>query len=99
MAFAYSEQTNVDRIVYRAKISWWIYAVSVLLIFIGLVAVAVSAIESLDSIGVGVIILIVGLCIFIKNFIYVFSTELYITQKFTIAKYGLIKRDTIEMLK
>lgn len=98
MAFAYSEQTNVDRIVYRAKISWWIYAVSVLLIFIGLVAVAVSAIESLDSIGVGVIILIVGLCIFIKNFIYIFSTELYITQKFTIAKYGLIKRDTIEML-
>ena len=45
-----------------------------------------------------VILIAVGFVLLIRNVIYVFSTELYLTQKFTIAKYGFIKRDTIEIL-
>lgn len=91
---AYSEQTHIDRTVYRAKISGWIYFYPSIAIIFGLIFLIVG-----DSmVGVGAILLLVGVFFLIKNFIYVFSTELYITQKFTIAKYGLIKRDTIEML-
>lgn len=91
---AYSEQTHIDRTVYRAKISGWIYFYPSIAIIFGLIFLIVG-----DSmVGVGAILLLVGVFFLIKNFIYVFSTELYITQKFTIAKYGLIKCDTIEML-
>ena len=91
---AYSEQTHIDRTVYRAKISGWIYFYPSIAIIFGLIFLVLG-----DSmVGVGAILLLVGVFFLIKNFIYVFSTELYITQKFTIAKYGLIKRDTIEML-
>lgn len=96
MAFAYSRQTeqNSDRIVYRAKTSWWIYLLPIVVIFFGFVMAGASG----EDPFVGLLILFVGLFILIKDFIYCISTELYITQKFTIAKYGLIKRDTIEML-
>lgn len=91
---AYSEQTHIDRTVYRAKISGWIYFYPSIAIIFGLIFLIVGN----SMVGVGAILLLVGIFFLIKNFIYVFSTELYITQKFTIAKYGLIKRDTIEML-
>lgn len=99
MAFAYNEATNVDRMIYRANISRWIFfpnivwilfSVSILTIGIKWDLVALAWIASL--------ILVLALFGLIKNIIYVISTELYITQKFTIAKSGLIRRDTLEVL-
>lgn len=97
MAFAYSRQTeqDSDRIVYRAKTSWWIYLLPIVVIFFGFALLAGASGEDPFA---GLFLLFAGLFILIKDFIYCISTELYITQKFTIAKYGLIKRDTIEML-
>ena len=88
---AYSEQVGADNIVYRAKISVWAYAVPSLVVILGLVLFLASGF-------LGAVILAVGVVLLVKNAIYAFSAELYITDKFTIAKYGLIKRETIEML-
>lgn len=88
---AYSKQTGADNVVYRAKISYWTYLVPMIIVVLGVVLFVVSSF-------VGGLILVVGLVMLAKNFIYAFSSELYITDKFTIAKYGLIKRETIEML-
>lgn len=91
---AYSEKTNIDRIVYRAKISGWIYFLPIILIIISVLIMSNS--EELAL--VGALVFLVGLVDLVRRFIYVRFTELYITQKFTIAKYGLIRRETIEML-
>ena len=91
---AYSEKTNIDRMVYRAKISGWIYFLPIILIIFGLLLIFTNN----NSPSIGVLLFIIGLFLLVKRFIYVRFTELYITQKFTIAKYGLIRRETIEML-
>lgn len=91
---AYSDKTNIDRIVYRAKISGWIYFLPIILIIISVLIISNS--EELAL--VGALVFLVGLVDLVRRFIYVRFTELYITQKFTIAKYGLIRRETIEML-
>ena len=91
---AYSDKTNIDRIVYRAKISGWIYFLPIILIIISVLIMSNS--EELAL--VGALVFLVGLVDLVRRFIYVRFTELYITQKFTIAKYGLIRRETIEML-
>lgn len=88
---AYSEQTSGDSVVYRAKISIWSYAVPSLVAIFGLVLFLASGF-------LGAVVLAVGVVLLVNNLIYAFSSELYITDKFTIAKYGLIKRETIEML-
>lgn len=94
----YSDQTHIDRTLYRARISGWIYFFPSISIIFGLIFIVGSYSYSLILANIGVILLIVGLFFLIKRFLYVRFTELYITQKFTIAKYGIIKRDTIEML-
>ena len=83
---AYSDKTNIDRIVYRAKISGWIYFLPIILIIISVLIMS----NSEEWAWVGALVFLVGLVDLV--------TELYITQKFTIAKYGLIRRETIEML-
>lgn len=91
---AYSDKTNIDRIVYRAKISGWIYFLPIILIIISVLIMS----NSEEWAWVGALVFLVGLVDLVRRFIYVRFTELYITQKFTIAKYGLIRRETIEML-
>ena len=109
---AYSEQVGADNIVYRAKISRWSYAVPIAIVIVGLLTMLVigsipitpktigsgGSVVEYYTINIGLIILAVGLFLLAKNLIYAFSSELYITDKFTIAKYGLIRRETIEML-
>ncbi|MGX2982815.1 PH domain-containing protein [Helicobacter sp. 23-1045] len=97
---AYSEKTNIDRMVYRAKISGWIYFLPTILIFFGLLLIFATnnSPSGYNLASIGALLFIVGLFILVRRFIYVRFTELYITQKFTIAKYGLIRRETIEML-
>lgn len=89
----YSEKTHIDRTVYRARISNWIYFLPSVFIVLGVIMCATN-----DLVALGGIFIFIGLLVLIKRFIYVHTTELYITEKFTIAKYGLIRRETIEML-
>lgn len=91
---AYRDKTNIDRIVYRAKISGWIYFLPIILIIISVLIM----LNSEEWAWVGALVFLVGLVDLVRRFIDVRFTELYITQKFTIAKYGLIRRETIEML-
>ena len=81
-----------ETIAKRAKIHWFIYVPSaiVLLFSIGLVT-------DQSTRGFGSIPLLIGLFMLAKAYVTVISTELAVTSKRVIAKYGFISRQTIEL--
>lgn len=84
----YNEHTG-ERVVYRAKISLWNFTLPVILLLIYL------AMPSGSAKGFIGLLAIIG---FVVKAIEQFTTELYIGEKFIVAKYGLIRRETIELL-
>lgn len=70
---AYSEKTNIDRIVYRAKISGWIYFLPIILIIFGLLLIFTdnNSPSGNNSASIGVLLFIIGLFLLVKRFIYV----------------------------
>lgn len=79
---AYSDKTNIDRMVYRAKISGWIYFLPIILLIVGLLLIFTTNNSSSGNnlASFGAIIFVIGLFLLVKRFIYVRFTELYITQ-------------------
>ena len=67
-----------ERIVHRARVSWWSQFGLVLL-------------------GIVTLVVVVGLVFLAMAWIKVRSTEIAITSKRVIAKFGFIKRDTVEI--
>ncbi|MDE6885742.1 MAG: hypothetical protein K2P17_01685 [Helicobacteraceae bacterium] len=88
MAFQYSEQSTIDRIIYKANITGYVYVIPIFICLIGLYLILISYYP------VGFIILSLGILYVIKQWLYTLTTELYITNKLVVAKYGLIQRDT-----
>ncbi len=92
MGYVEKELITGEEIVYKAKIHWIIYLSGIFFIISGIVIIA--AVE--ESGWFGGLIFIGGLINLIKAFITKISTELVITTKRVIAKFGFIKRTTME---
>ena len=83
-----------EEIVYKAKIHWMIYLSGLFLISLGIVAIAITAKEYA---WIGALLILSGLIDLFKAFITKISTELVVTTKRVIAKFGFIKRTTMEL--
>lgn len=80
-----------EQIIAVGKVHWHIYITGALLIFIGLIFVSSTEV-------LGWPMLIVGIFLLIRAWLTVISTELAVTNKRVIAKFGFIRRSTIELL-
>jgi uncharacterized membrane protein YdbT with pleckstrin-like domain len=67
-----------ERVLHRARVSWWSQAGLLLL-------------------GILTLVIVVGLFLLIAAWIKVRSTEIAITNRRVIVKYGFVKRDTVEI--
>lgn len=67
-----------EKIIHRARVSWWSQF-------------------GLLLIGVVLLVVVIGLLFIIAAWINVRSTEIAITNRRVIAKFGFIKRDTVEI--
>ena len=67
-----------ERIIHRARVSWWSQFGLVLL-------------------GIVTLVIVVGLVFLVMAWIKVRSTEIAITNRRVIAKFGFVKRDTVEI--
>lgn len=85
----YNEHTG-EKIVYEAHISWWNFTGPVFLLLVWLSMPSGNSIKAFVG-----ILAFAGI---IYKLIQHFTTELYIGEKFVVAKYGLIRRETIEIL-
>ena len=67
-----------ERLIHRARVSWWSQFGLILL-------------------GIVLLVVVIGLFFLVAAWINVRSTEIAITSKRVIAKFGFIKRDTVEI--
>jgi uncharacterized membrane protein YdbT with pleckstrin-like domain len=103
MAFSFIENNLIpgEKIVYRAIVAWYIYIETFLwLVITGVLVVFGSVGLNINhrflSIIAGVMLVIVVRS-FLTAFIHQYSTEMAITDRRIIAKFGLIRRDVIEL--
>jgi uncharacterized membrane protein YdbT with pleckstrin-like domain len=82
-----------EEVVYRAKVHWMIYLMGLFFIVLGITIIASAKEIAL----LGVLLVIGGLIDLFKAFIFKMSTELVVTTKRVIAKFGFIKRTTMEL--
>ncbi len=96
-----------EELLMKAQIHWIVYIKGLFFILLGLIIllydISVStfldnttALLTIKMVLVSALVL-VGLFFLIKAFIFAKTTELAITSKRVIAKFGLIRRDTIEL--
>ena len=87
-----------ERVVHRAAISHWNYALSYL---VGVVCLAIAATtftsQSQGRVSFAAVAALVGLAIILVAAIRRATTELVLTDRRIIAKRGFIRRDTVEM--
>ena len=79
-----------ETVLAQAHTHWWIYASS---IFFLVVSVALLFFFP----PAGLALLVVTLFLFMRAFLYASSTELAVTSKRVIAKFGFIRRSTVEL--
>jgi uncharacterized membrane protein YdbT with pleckstrin-like domain len=92
-----------EEIVYTAKIHWFIYLPPLFWLVVGVLLVLVkpNAVELRDLepylAPLGIVLIVYAAIRFIGAWITRWTTELGITTKRVIAKFGLIRRDTVEL--
>jgi uncharacterized membrane protein YdbT with pleckstrin-like domain len=79
-----------EQVIATGQVHWWVYVPGALLTIVGLLTIA--------SITYGWLLLVGGLVLLLKAWVHAFSTELAITNKRVIAKFGFIRRSTVELL-
>lgn len=95
MGYIENNLMSGEEIVYKAKIHWLVYFRGIVFLIIGIFSLTNS--ETPFALITGAILFLFGLALLIEAFILKISTELAITTKRIIAKFGLIKRTTIEL--
>lgn len=92
MSYVDSNLTKNESLVKKADLHWFIYIKGALFFLFGVLFMG-----SPDSGGIVSFFMIVGIALLISAFIQKKTTELAVTNKRVIAKYGLISRQTIEL--
>lgn len=80
-----------EQIIAHGYVHWWIYAQGAIVSLTGLILFVWT-----DFFGA--VTLFIGLILLTKAWIHAFSTELVITNRRVIAKFGFIRRNTVELL-
>lgn len=86
---AYLDSIN-EKIVYKAKTHWIVFVWAIVCFILGIISITFSA-------GTAFVLISLGFIFLIRGMIYTWTTELAITDKSIVAKWGLIRRETIEM--
>lgn len=94
MSYVEKNLIKDEQIVYKAKIHWFIYIIGIVVILIG------NKINAADAAGndAGRMVLATGIVLLLHAFILQRTTELVVTSKRVIGKFGFIRRETIEIL-
>ncbi len=102
MSYVSSNLSSGEHVVYEAKISWLCLLNNILIgIFLVGIGIFISVydlkekIQLLEYVSVGSIVVGFGFIAYVALFIH--TTEIVLTNKRVIAKFGFISRDTIEM--
>jgi uncharacterized membrane protein YdbT with pleckstrin-like domain len=82
-----------EHVVYRAELHWIIFARAILVLVAGLVLVFVPRIGQ-----AGLVVLLIGVVMLVPPFVAYRTTELGVTKKRVIAKTGLVRPRTLELL-
>jgi len=93
MGYVEKNLMSGEKIVYQAKIHWMIYLMGLLFIVLGIEIISIAP----EITWIGVLFIVGGLIDLVKAFIFKISTELVVTTKRVIAKFGFIKRTTMEL--
>lgn len=83
--------TPNETIIIRGEIHWFSFVPGGVLFLIGLLSMFGT------QSAFGLVMLLLGVFMLIKSFLYHISTELAVTSKRVIAKFGFIRRSTIEL--
>lgn len=83
-----------ERVMHVGKVHWWTWGKG--LVYVAL-AIAI-AINSEGTEGLSGFLLLLGIFLIVRGVIMVKTTELAVTNRRVIAKFGLIRRSTIELL-
>ena len=104
MGFIENSLMNNEKIIYKVKITKWIWVIWLIITLffsIGLIPSEQSTTgdTTIDSMTMmwGIIFFLIPFYFFLKNFIYCLTTELAITNKKIIGKIGFIERNIIEI--
>jgi uncharacterized membrane protein YdbT with pleckstrin-like domain len=81
-----------ERVIERARIHWWAWGKGLAVIFLGF------ALAATDAAGLAGFLFLFGLVLVVRGVILVLTTELAVTDRRVIAKFGLIRRRTVELL-
>lgn len=91
MSYVESNLTAGEQVLARGNVHWYVYVPGAALLLLGVLLIVATGVFGWVSVVVGVVLLI-------RGWIAVFSTELAITNKRVIAKFGFIRRSTVELL-
>lgn len=81
-----------EKVVRVGKVHWGIYIPGAIWAVLG------TLLMIADAAPVGVFFFMIGGLVLVRAFLYAYSTELAITDKRVIAKFGLVRRQTVELL-
>lgn len=91
MSYVENNLMSDEKIIYKANIHWFIFLPGIILIILGILIIAGN------QRGIGAVLTFIGILHLLKAFIWKTSTELAITSKRVIAKFGLFRRKTVEL--
>lgn len=92
MGYVESNLLTGERVVQMATIHWWAWGKGVAIVVLG------ALLAALDAVGPSTVVIPLGLIYVLRGIIIVMTTELAVTNRRVIAKSGLIRRSTVELL-
>jgi uncharacterized membrane protein YdbT with pleckstrin-like domain len=87
-----------EQIIYRARLHWIIFGVSIVLVLLGLALAIILQATQHDYWYLGMALVGIGLLVAIGPAIRYLSSEFAVTDKRVLAKHGFIERESIETL-
>ncbi len=90
MSYVQSVITPGEVLIAQAKTHWFIYVGPACWLMLSLVLMVFV-------LPLGVVLLVLSLVLFLRAWLYSYSTELAVTSKRIIAKFGFIRRSTVEL--
>jgi uncharacterized membrane protein YdbT with pleckstrin-like domain len=96
MTFIEKNLANNERIVYRAKLHWWIYGPSIILLILGVVVFALGERSEVVKI-IGGLLVLISLFAFVSAYTRASASEFAITNRRIMMKTGITKRRLIEL--
>jgi len=98
MGYIANNLINNETIIYKANVHWAIYIFPLVALAIGIASIAAGASHSNGAVVIaGFFVSAIGVWKLIAAWIFKFSTELAVTSRRVIAKFGFIRRNTIEL--